>query len=176
MPKLQFFEAQLRLLFSLTLILLAIACKSDAPDTETVQESVPEESPVSSQNAADSETPTHSGESVSEYDPENYDGFLLGRFRYDIAVDATIDEPITELKGQIIQFNKDYSYQVFKGAAEIERGKFVYDRNGQLLTLEATKGLSSQWKINYQEGRMIWVGTHVYGNNARQIRLYEVKE
>jgi VCBS repeat-containing protein len=86
-----------------------------------------------------------------------------------------VDEPITELKGRIIEFRKDYAYRITKDNAEMEKGTFTYDRNEQVLTLEATKGLNSQWKINYMDGTMIWVGTHVYGNNSRQMRLYEVK-
>lgn len=175
MSKLQFFGAQPGRLFILILIISAIACKSDAPETDSSPETVTEESSASGNDSKDTSVSSDAGEKVGEYDPENYDGFLLGQFKYDIAVDAMVDEPITELKGQIIQFDKDYSYRVFKDSKEMERGKFTYERNGQVLTLEATKGLSSQWKVNYQEGMMIWVGTHVYGNNARQIRLYEVK-
>jgi hypothetical protein len=175
MSKLQFFGAQLCRLFCLTLIISALACKSDAPETDGPQETIAEESSASTPDNKDTSLSSDPVKKVGEYDPNNYDGFLLGRFKYDIAVDAMVDEPITELKGQIIQFEKDYSYKVFKDSKELERGKFTYERNGQVLTLEATKGLSSQWKVNYQEGMMIWVGTHVYGNNARQIRLYEVK-
>ncbi len=173
MSKLHFFLRFTGLFSATALLVLSIGCK---PDSKAEQTSLDNEftDTISSSSNADNSS-SNSEEKVLEYDADSYDGFLLGKFQFDIAIDAMVDEPIMDQKGQIIEFNKDYSYRVTKDNSEIERGKFTYDRNNLVLTLEATKGLSSQWKINYMEGRMIWVGTHVYGNNSRQIRLYEVK-
>ncbi len=169
-----FYSCLLGLIFCLSMALLINSCKADpkedSPEIEIgTNQSLPEEAPE-----VKSEQPA-SNNGVNEYDGENYDGFLLGQFKYDLAVDALIDEPITDLKGQLINFNKDYTFSVTKEGKEIESGQFKYDRQTRTLTLLAKKGLSSEWTINYDDGRMIWVGTSTYGNNSRQLRLYEVK-
>jgi hypothetical protein len=169
-----FYSSLLSLIFCLGMTVLFNSCKADSkeelPETEI---EVKESSPAESAEMESNQPATSNG--IAEYDGENYDGFLLGQFRYDLAVDALIDEPITDLKGQLINFNKDYTFSVIREGKEIENGQFKYERQTRKLTLLAKKGLSSEWTINYDDGRMIWVGTETYGNNSRQMRLYEVK-
>jgi hypothetical protein len=173
MSKLHFFLRSTVLCSIVVFVVLTNGCKPDSKEESTSLDA--EFSDAESSSPIVEDASKENAGLILEHNPDAYDGFLLGKFQFDIAIDAMVDEPIMDQKGQIIEFKKDYSYRVTKDNSEIERGKFTYDRNDLVLTLEATKGLSSQWKINYMEGRMIWVGTHVYGNNSRQIRLYELK-
>lgn len=173
-----FYSCLLSLIFCLGMAVLFNSCKADSkeesPEIEIgATQSLPGESPGESPEIKVDQPASNNG--VNEYDGENYDGFLLGQFKYDIAIDALINEPVTDLKGQLINFNKDYTFSVIREGKEIESGQFKYDRHAQTLTLLAKKGLSSEWTINYDDGRMIWVGTETYGNNSRQLRLYEVR-
>jgi hypothetical protein len=114
---------------------------------------------------------------VAEFDPEVYDGFLLGTWEYDLIIDANVEEPMTDMKGKKLVFNSDYTYSIKDGKKIEDSGKFKYNRTGGIITLLSEKGTNSEWSSNYQgSGPMILIGTSTYGNNARQMRLFEVLE
>jgi hypothetical protein len=155
--------------FFLVIILVFASCKSD-----TISESS-----TADDQGVESEYDSYEGlgsGNIEQKSPSGeFDGFLLGKFTYDIAVDALSDEPVTELQGRVIEFKKNYTYAVSKDNAILDQGKFEYDRDSQRLTMYSTKTGNSQWEVRYTGGTMIWIGTSKFGNNSRQIRLYDYK-
>lgn len=158
------------LIIILPAISILVSCKSDskvqADEEISVENELPNDDSTSENTSSHDTFKAPSGE---------YDGFLLGKFTYDVAIDALQDEPNTELQGQVIEFTRNYRYKTTKGKSIIDQGRFNYKTENQRLTLNSQKSGSSEWEVKYIGGTMIWIGTSTYGNNSRQIRLYEYK-
>lgn len=102
-----------------------------------------------------------------------YDGFLLGKWTYDISIDANKEGANMDRKGSVITFNNDYTYKTVSPAGKVvEQGRFAYDRENTRLQLHPKDGAPSEWSLNAVNEVMIWVGTMTFGNNATQCRLY----
>lgn len=155
------------------IIPLIFSCKSDS------KANIAEESHAMAEKGNNNERGNHMTQESDEADQNIssgvYDGFLLGSYVFDIAVDVMVEDPITDFKGDIITFYSDYTYEIRRSGKVKDRGVFSYHRDKQVLTLRAEKGKSSEWTVNYLDGTMIWVGTTTYGDNSMQIRLREQK-
>lgn len=102
-----------------------------------------------------------------------YDGFLLGKWTYDVSIDANKEGANMDRKGNVITFSDDYTYKtVSKSGKVLEQGRFAYDRHNVKLQLHPKDGPPSEWAVNAVNEVMIWVGTMTFGNNATQCRLY----
>ena len=76
--------------------------------------------------------------------------------------------------GQWIDFDPDGTFKAGKLSQQTHTGKWKYNHDSGILFIQPddTKFKTSEWKVQYNDDMVIFVGTATYGDNATQIQLY----
>lgn len=102
-----------------------------------------------------------------------FDGFLLGKWTFDISVDVLEEEANTNKRGNVIELKDNFTYQVTQKGKIVESGKFEYNRTREFLVIKPSKGDPSEWKVSMLGNSLLWASTERFRNKGTQIRLFQ---
>lgn len=102
-----------------------------------------------------------------------FDGFLLGKWTFDISVDVLDDEADKTKRGNIVEFKKDFTYQITNKGKVVEKGKFEYNRTREFLVIRPSDADPSEWKVNMMGNSLVWASTERFKNRGTQIRFFQ---
>lgn len=102
-----------------------------------------------------------------------FDGFLLGKWTFDISVDVLEDEANTTKRGNVIELKKDFTYELTQQGNVVEKGNFEYNRTREFLVIRPKNGDPSEWKVSMLGNSLLWASTERFKNKGTQIRLFQ---
>lgn len=102
-----------------------------------------------------------------------FDGFLLGKWTFDISVDVLDEEADKTKRGNVVELKNDFTYQIMSKGKVIEKGKFEYNRTREFLVIRPSGADPSEWKVSMMGNSLVWASTERFKNRGTQIRLYQ---
>jgi hypothetical protein len=102
-----------------------------------------------------------------------FDGFLLGKWTFDISVDVMATKANKTRRGNIIELKDDFTYEVTQKGDIVETGKFEYNRTREFLIIRPSDADPSEWKVSMLGNSLLWASTERFKNKGTQIRLFQ---
>lgn len=102
-----------------------------------------------------------------------FDGFLLGKWTFDVSVDVMATKANKTKRGNIIELHDDFTYEVTQKGKIVETGKFEYNRTREFLIIRPSNADPSEWKVSMLGNSLLWASTERFKNKGTQIRLFQ---
>jgi len=163
------------LFFATFLISISFGCKSDSSNSSYDSNEIANEIKSSDPDIVDARSRAEEkliGKDQQGLFPDLIDGY----WNYDVVVKGT--GPVDDFKGQWIQLNSDYTFELGKNGVSIGGGKWNYNSEDNRLVLLDNNGseMPTEWKLMKNGATIICVGTPDFQNNDTQIKWTNTKE